>query len=112
MEEKNKEKKQSKFGWFMENILNLDGIIISGKYILQLILLFIAINFSLNWFINEAPISLMNSRIFITAFVTGIMLMPIYISYKNMDELGVDFLNWILISGVVIMLILYFLRLI
>ena len=94
------EKKQSKFGWFMEKIIGLDGIIISGKYILQLILLFFAITLSLDWFINNAPQGLMESKIFIATFMTAVMLMPVYISYKNMREQEIyTFSTWIIVIG-------------
>lgn len=109
MKEKEKNSKNQKKQSMFYRIFNLEGILFAGKYIMQLILLYVAISFMIGWFLYSAPESLMESRVFIIVIMAAIMLMPVWICYKNMDELGEDFPKWILIGGVIILLFFYFL---
>jgi len=94
------EKKQSKFVWFYEKVINFEGLILSGKNLMNLILLALAINFSLDWVINGAGKILLSNHIFVLFFMLGVIIMPMYVCYKSIEELEA-FPTWIIIIGAI-----------
>ena len=87
MEVKMETKEKRDILWLYRNFINTEGLILSGKHIINLIILVLVINFSLSWLLSEAGKVILMNHTFLVFFMLGIMIMPTYVCYKNIEEI-------------------------
>lgn len=79
-------KEKSIFNWIMENVINIDGLFYTGRYIKDLVIMFLVINFMIDFYLNKLTYL---GLTFQTFYFLAILLIPIYYAIKNLEEAGV-----------------------
>ncbi|KKM61327.1 hypothetical protein LCGC14_1532770 [marine sediment metagenome] len=86
---KKKENKLDKILTAIHDYIGIEGLILSGRRIFQLILMAISINY-LIWIYLNLDNSIKSDHIFTIFFMLGVSLIPIYFSYIFLDDLFGD----------------------
>lgn len=87
------EKKEGKFRFIMDKVINMEAMLCVGKYILIMVLCLIAIERMVEWYLTTGVnLSIivsggLEAKIFITSFMGAIVSIPLYVSYRLINEI-------------------------
>jgi hypothetical protein len=74
--------------WLVEKVLGIEGLFLTGKHLIYLFGMTLIINFSIDWLIIGAGTSLIETNLLAwNIILSSIHLIPIYICYKNLNDL-------------------------